>query len=380
MDDKLIKRDQIDQLLKLCFPSEEDKKKAKKGDTSTINFAEDVKNIKQFKEANPNVNLEKPEKFLLLLASVTRLQDKLSFWRFRLDCEASEAELCKDLNLLSSAIDAVKDNKEFQLLLSMILQAGNYLNQTNVEGFSVIEDLRRLQGMKDNSKSHSLLYHLVMKCQESNSVFNGFDKDFSNFMFENSHLDLDQLRKDLDLMKTECSSSLKYIMLENRGHGDNYMMSFMREVTERVATIIKIEALVSAKYQQFLQWLGLPSDKYKPRETFQSILDFCNEVNEVIEQLKEGKKKKLGDEVDSVRKTSNRKHKPSVFQADRPTVLLELQQALNKRRSVEDVNMNKEVTKDSNDNDDGTEDELFKCLTSDFKNRRRGIRKKSLFE
>ena len=60
--------------------------------------------------------------------------------------------------------------------------------------------------------------------------------------------------------------------------------------------------------------------------------------------------------------------------------MLELQQALNKRRSVEDVNMNKEVTKDSNDNDDGTEDELFKCLTSDFKNRRRGIRKKSLFE
>ena len=59
---------------------------------------------------------------------------------------------------------------------------------------------------------------------------------------------------------------------------------------ERVEAITKIESLVTRKYQQFLEWLGLPGDRHKPSEVARVVLDFCHDVTNVVEEIRKGKK------------------------------------------------------------------------------------------
>ena len=56
----------------------------------------------------------------------------------------------------------------------------------------------------------------------------------------------------------------------------------MRNVMERVEAITKIESLVTRKYQQFLDWLGVPGDRHKPSEVARVVLDFCHDATNVM--------------------------------------------------------------------------------------------------
>ena len=343
MDDEIVSRDQVDILLNL------------------VQKKEMLTAVQTYKSSNPEEALGEAEDFLLVLASLPRLEETLSFWRFRQDCEASEMELCEDLHCLSSAIDAIQRSNQFKLLLSVIRDAGNYLNQSNAQGFK-ISDLYRFSFMKDGCKDKTLLQHLVGKLMAHDRAFLGFDESLIDVLEKCQRIDFDQVKKDIELMKGECENSLKYILLENRSNQD--MMEFIRQVMDIVAAIVKIEQLVNYKYKQFIKYLGLTIDNPKPEDLFKIILDFCNEVNSTVSVLsreleEESKKKQLSkDAVDSPKNNPNLRQKQSFIDAGRPTVMNELQQALAKRNTTKI--QQKETENEEND-------ELFQVLASDFR-------------
>ena len=338
MDDNILKRDQVDILLTL------------------VQKKEILNSVQSYRNSNPEKTPGKAEEFILLLSSLPRLEETLSFWRFRQDCEASELELCEDLHCLSSAVDGVQGSTEFKLLLSAIRDAGNFLNQSNAMGFK-ISDLHRFSFMKDGYKDKTLLQHLIRKLMDHERDFHAFDENLIDILEKCQKIDFIQVKKDIDLMKRECENSLKYILMENRKNTD--MMEFIRQVMDIVAAIVKIEKLVNCKYKQFLKYMGLTSDDPKPEELFKVILDFCNEVNSIVNVLKKEledsnkKKEAYTDSVDSPRV----KQKQSFIDAQRPTVMNELQMALAKRNSTK-------IQQEENGKD---EDELFRVLTSDFR-------------
>ena len=208
MDDNLIKRDQVDQLLNL------------------LGHEEDVAAVANFKSSNPDTALNKAEAFLLFIGTFPRLKEKLIFWRFRQDCEASEEDFCEDLQHLSKMIDSVRSNRDFKTILGAVLKAGNFLNSAHVKGFSVLSDLQKLSFLKDRFKEKTVLYHIIHKILNMTPTFTLNDEELNSNLTSVSNTDYDGVKKDLELMRGECTSSLMFLLSEKKAcmsilHKDN---------------------------------------------------------------------------------------------------------------------------------------------------------------
>ena len=363
MDDSKITRDQVDQLLKL------------------LRQGENITAVENFKSSNPDVELNKAERFLLLLGTLPRLKEKLIFWRFKQDCEASEEDICEELKHLTTMIDSVKSNKYIKIFLGAALKAGNFLNCSEARGFSILDDLQKLSFMKDRHREKTVLYYVVHKILDVTPGFALNNETLLSNLASVSNTDYDGVKKDLETMKKECSSSLKFILSEGKSNkGNAEMCKFMKIVMERVEAITKIEDLVKQKYRQFLDWLGVDRG-HKPSEVAKVFMGLCNDVNSVLEEIKkekEDKKRKESIVVMQRPATIPRVKKHSVVgkNAEGPNIMSELQQKLNRRHTtdnfpVDDIDNRVGSNRDKEEDDEN--EEFLKVLRNDFQNRRLGL-------
>ena len=363
MDEEVLDREQIDKILKL------------------LTFIDEIDQLQKFSKENPDceASLDRAEKYLLRIGSIPNIEARLSFWKFRLDCEASEEDLCRPVNELMKAIELLRSNQGFKLMLSLILCSGNYLNQTNVTAFR-LNDLQKLPLMKDRSKTKSLHYHIVRKALKIVPTFNGFDDTFISAFEAGSRNDLDQVARDLEAMEEECKKSLKFVLMQRNENVD--LLNFIKEVVERVITIKKIVNNLNRLFDQFTEWLGLDTDrKPKPNEFCKIIFDFSTETNRLVEdigmeskRMNEMNERDESHELEAVLKRSLKKM--SADEDSLPTtddgegIGRTCRKPL--REKLENKNtFGKDVSEDAN------EDELFKVLVSGFKERKTARRKRN---
>ena len=366
MDDSKITRDQVDQLLKL------------------LRQTENITAVENFKSCNPDVELNKAESFLLLLGTSPKLKEKLIFWRFKQDCEASEEDICEELKHLTTMIDSIKSNKDIKLFIGATLKAGNFLNSSEAHGFSILDDLQKLSFMKDRHREKTVLYYVVYKILSVTPGFALNNEELLSSLASVSNTDYDGVKKDLETMKKECSSSLKFILSEGKGNkGNAEMCKFMKSVMERVEAITKIEDLVKQKYRQFLDWLGLDRG-HKPNEVAKVFMDLCNDVNSVLEEIKKEKEeKKRKESIVAMQRPPTlprlKKHSVAGKNAEGPNIMSELQQKLNRRLTtdnfpIDDIDNRFGSNKDKEEDDEN--EEFLKVLRNDFQNKRLGVRRK----
>ena len=363
MDDSLIKRDQVDQLLVL-LDNEDDPEKS-----------HPIEAVKNFQISNPEEELNEAESFLHLVGTFPRLKGRLIFWRFRQDCEASEEDFCEYFHHLSKMIDSVKSSQGFKTILGAVLKAGNFLNSSKAKGFSILNDVEKLTAMKDRFKKNTVLYHIVYKILEESPGFEINDEELNSNLAGVANNDYNEVKRDLATMRDECSVSLKFLLSEKNG---NSALSFLKAVMESVEALTKIEALVSIKYQQFLTWLGLEGDKCKPEEVAKVIIDLCKDVNNVIEEIREEKQKEEKKEIS--RKLSVSEENDADHQEDiQEELKVELQDELKEKLQNRTKNYNalfKDKYTTSEIEEDDEQDELTRIM-SDFKNRRSGRKAKN---
>ena len=360
MDGSLIKRDQVDQLLVL-LDNEDDPEKS-----------HPIEAVKNFQISNPEEELNEAESFLHLIGTFPRLKGRLIFWRFRQDCEASEEDFCEYFHHLSKMIDSVKSSQGFKTILGAVLKAGNFLNSSKAKGFSILNDAEKLTAMKDRFKKNTVLYHIVYKILEESPGFELNDEELNSNLAGVANNDFNEVKRDLETMRDECSVSLKFLLSEKNGNSD--MLSFMKAVMESVEALNKIETLVSIKYQQFLTWLGVEGDiKCKPEEVANVIIDLCEDVNNVIKEIKEEKQKEQEKEISrklSVSEGNDADHQEDIQEELKVELQDELQEKLQKRKRMDNALFKDKNTTRDIEEDDG-QDELTRIM-SDFKNRRSG--------
>ena len=368
MDDNKIKRDQVDQLLKIL---EQD---------------ENVMAVEDFKRCNPDAELNKAESFLLLIGTFPRLKEKLIFWRFKQDCEASEEDICEELDHLALMIDLVKSNPDFKILLGAVLKAGNFLNSSHAHGFSILDDLEKLSFMKDRFKERTVLYYVVQKIIGGTPGFTLNSEELMSNLASVSNTDYDGVKKDLETMKKECSSSLKFLLSERKSNKENTeMLKFMKSVMERVEAITRIEELVTRKYKQFLDWLQVDGAMQKPSEVAKVILSLCNNVNSVLGEIKREKEEKTRRDSMVVMQrppTLPRMKKHFSVAGKKPegsNVMSELQEKLNRRNTTDNFQVDDidgRIGRHRDEQDDDENDEFLRVLRNDFQNRRLGVRRR----
>ena len=278
--------------------------------------------MRRYRETNPGNQLDRAERFLLSLDTCSGLEARLNFWRFRKDWEGAEKEIlkhsiinfvrertiifmnfflassllkfffvpqeaCEPLAGLRAGLELVKASGELRQLLGLSLAAGNLLNRSRALAFH-IQDLHKLELMKDKTKTKSLLYHIVKEAIEQDSDFSGFSKDFIQTFELISKTDFNAVKAGVEEMEKECRTSLKYILVQQMLNmdKDSGFGEFIKNVAERIITIKRIEELVLARYWGLLAWLGLaPSPELGPQQFGQIMSDFSRAVGRQVGDL-----------------------------------------------------------------------------------------------
>ena len=148
MDSSIINKEGIEKLLTM-LPSDEE-----------------ISKIEEALEANMDLPLGTAEQFLMTLSSIPGLEARLRLWSFKLDFGILEKEILEQLSDLKQGLETLKKNKTFLYILSVILEIGNFLNNSSSKGFE-IEYLAKIPEVKDTVYKHSLLYHLTFWLLES---------------------------------------------------------------------------------------------------------------------------------------------------------------------------------------------------------------------
>ena len=114
--------------------------------------------------AGPNVNLDKPEKFYLMLATIPQLGPRLKVWGFLRDFDDQAKPLTKNLDTIRSAAKELTKNDVLPKVLGVVLSFGNYMNggtaKGQADGFQ-IDLLPKLADTKDVENKTTLLQHVV---------------------------------------------------------------------------------------------------------------------------------------------------------------------------------------------------------------------------
>ena len=185
MDDTTISRENLDKLLDFVTREK---------------YIKWMDNVKTFAEQHPDHPLNDAESFLLTLSTTVGLVDSLKLWQIREDCEAMEEEICRPLNIIQISVDLIKNSRELALVLRITLQVVNFLKGT---GFAAvdIEDLKKLDDIKDITNKRSLLCHIVRKLLDVDSDFSGFPETLMNALRKMAAVDLKELDKQIEVVE-----------------------------------------------------------------------------------------------------------------------------------------------------------------------------------
>ena len=179
MDDGRIDRTFLDRLL-YCVNKQK--------------YTEMMDKVNKFHRESPNVLLTDAEQLLLLLSQTPGLKDSLNLWRIMDDCESMEREICEPLNAIMASIKFLKSSKELGQVLGVTLKVINLMKGQQFPAIK-IQELYKLETIKDNTKTNSLLYHIVRKVLQEDPKFEGFPHDVLmklNLMADTSLASLDE--------------------------------------------------------------------------------------------------------------------------------------------------------------------------------------------
>ena len=185
MDDATISRENLDKLLN--FVTKE----------KYINW---MNKVKRFSEQKPEHPLNEAEAFLLLLSTTKGLVDSLKLWQIREDCEAMEREIAEPLDTIRTSIAMVKTSSELALVLRITLQVVNFLKGTRFAGLN-IEDLKKLDEVKDITNKRSLLFHIVRKLLDVEPSFSGFPVNLLDNLKKMASVDLMELDEQIKVVE-----------------------------------------------------------------------------------------------------------------------------------------------------------------------------------
>ena len=166
-------------------------------------FEEMMDRVKKFAKENPNAPLVDAELLLLNLSQTQGLKDSLKLWRIRDDCEAMEREICDPLYAIMATIRFLKNSKELGQVLGVTLKVINLMKGQQFPAIK-IQDLPQLETVKDNTRTNTLLYHIVRKVLQEDPKFEEFPPEVLMKLSLMAETDLASLDKKIALMESCC--------------------------------------------------------------------------------------------------------------------------------------------------------------------------------
>ncbi|KAK1293294.1 Formin-like protein 6 [Acorus calamus] len=143
LDDSVLDADQVDNLIKFCPTKEEmDLLKGHDGDRDSLG---------------------KCEQFFLELMKVPRVESKLRVFSFKIQFCSQVSDLRRNLNIVNSAAEEVRNSAKLKRIMQTILSLGNALNQGTARGSAIgfrLDSLLKLTDTRARNNKMTLMHYL----------------------------------------------------------------------------------------------------------------------------------------------------------------------------------------------------------------------------
>ncbi|KAI4337247.1 hypothetical protein L6164_015688 [Bauhinia variegata] len=160
LDDSALDVDQVENLIKFCPTKEE---------------TELLKGYTGDKD-----NLGKCEQFFLELMKVPRAESKLRVFSFKIQFCSQVSELRRDLNIVNSASEEIRNSVKLKRIMQTILSLGNALNHGTARGSAVgfrLDSLLKLTDTRARNSKMTLMHYLCKVLAEKLPELLDFPKD-----------------------------------------------------------------------------------------------------------------------------------------------------------------------------------------------------------
>ncbi|XP_030951255.1 formin-like protein 6 [Quercus lobata] len=163
LDESALDIDQVENLIKFCPTKEE---------------TELLKGYGGNKE-----NLGKCEQFFLELMKVPRVESKLRVFSFKIQFRCQVSDLRKNLNIVNSASEVIRNSVKLKRIMQTILSLGNALNHGTARGSAIgfrLDSLLKLTDTRARNNKMTLMHYLCKVLAEKLPELLDFHKDLVN--------------------------------------------------------------------------------------------------------------------------------------------------------------------------------------------------------
>ncbi|XP_063675257.1 FH1/FH2 domain-containing protein 3-like [Bolinopsis microptera] len=282
MDTSHITREGISSLVKLV-PSEEEKNQ-----------------ITEAKLANPDIPLAKEEEFVYTLSVIPNIRNRLNIWAFMIDFDALEDEVADYLMDLKECCSELKSCKTLHLIISYLLEIGNFLRQETSDGFE-LTFLSKVADIKDTVKKQTMVHHVACMMHQNHPTQGDLHREIGH-THRICRISFDEVGATLEKMDQLCDRSWEDLrIISKHTSSTNEIMqkqlTFLRSVAERINILKLVNKRVANRYYNLLLYFGIdPVKKFMvPDEFCRIISEFALEYRTAIEAvvLEQAKKKKM---------------------------------------------------------------------------------------
>ncbi|GMR54207.1 hypothetical protein PMAYCL1PPCAC_24402, partial [Pristionchus mayeri] len=282
-DSSVLNKDNIEKILRDMMPT------LKEIEEIDIKVAE-----------NPGMQLGNAEQFVMKLAQIPCLNERLKLWIFTLDYKNCEKDIAEPLMDLQLAMKEMEESQTFRQALFTLLEMGNALNGTDIAGFH-IDFLQKASEVKDNVYKHTLVYHLAEHMIENHPQSSDLYSEFGA-VARSSRIDFKELVDQLKKLEKDCKSSWDY--LSKISKNDNSSMKvkindYLTDVAQRIHQLHAILRITQNRWHAFLLFFGyslqeIPAISDKPQDVFKKVNEFALEYRTTREKILQ-QRKRLAD-------------------------------------------------------------------------------------
>ncbi|VDN03987.1 unnamed protein product [Thelazia callipaeda] len=248
---------------------------------------------------NPDVPLGQAEQFLLKLAQIPCLLERLRLWVFTLDYKNCEKDIAEPLMDLQLAMKEVEESKTFRTAMGMLLIIGNTLNGTNIKGFQ-LDYLTKASEVKDPVYKHTLTYHLAEYMIEHYPDGTDLYSEFGA-VARTARFDYDELESNLKKLEHDCKASWDYLGKISKNDSSSSMKQkindYLNDVAQRIHQLKAIYRIAFNRWHAFLLFFGYSVQevpKLKPMSVFKMVNEFALEYRTTRDKILQ-QRKRLAD-------------------------------------------------------------------------------------
>lgn len=239
--------------------------------------------------ASPDQELDKPEKYMKLIATIPRLEVRLKCWAFKLSFIDVVLDVEEDFVKIKQASKDLQKSEQLKNIVAVTISLGNHMNAGNArreraDGFD-IDILPRLVDVKSSDNKMTLLQYIIDNIHKTNPNVLDIEKELKSASeafpvdFKNAQARAQKLTSEFQRVEKD---SIRVIEGNDPADPFNSMMAdFIKKGSAQVAKLNKDMQDCVSSFGQLLQFYG-----YNPKD-FETGKKTTTEVFQLFHNFKE---------------------------------------------------------------------------------------------